>query len=185
MRIIYLLPILLVLSGPGPVSAAADKQTLQKGLSQGSFAAKDTTYSSEYGYSVLVPAGYQYSIVDEKAYGGVLSLVAVKDHGNDLKSVFTVLAKQVDPFSFSLEKEIGDICRDLKAENPSCVFGSTVIYDTMDKARSDYRAIVRGYGMHGSIVVLRKGDKVYQLGLISYIYDQAKDDFERIINSFK
>ena len=182
----FLLIVFLVLIQFGGVLFCADdKDKLKEQLSGTVSVSGDIIHESEYAYSILVPQGYEYNPSDRDSYGGILSLVAIKDHGQDLKSVVTILVKKRSFLDFfNPRKDIEDIIADLKTKNSTYIF-EPVLVEGNNRVRCNYRGQIKGYSMNGIILVLAGKKYTYQLGLISYDYQKAKGDFERIIRSFK
>ena len=175
--------IVFLLGVSAGIAFAGDKENLKKEMSRLAMTAKDIIYRSPHGYSILVPAGYEYRPSNQPAYSGILSLVAIKDHGNNRKSVVTVLVS--DSGEPTPEEELEEICKEIKAENETAIFSRTITGRDKNKVRRDYRCMVKGYNLQGIVVVLFKNNRIYQLGLQSYAFDKARADFERITASFQ
>jgi hypothetical protein len=165
------------------LSFADDRANLREEMSKTVMVTKDMVHRSPHGYSILVPKGYSVRPCNRAAYGGLLSLLLVKDHGNDLRSVITVLVKssrETDP-----RKAVEAVCEEVKKQNKTLVFSRTIFDKKRNTARKNYRGPVKGYALNGIVVTLSKNNRIYELGLQSYAYQKAKSDFERIIKSFQ
>ena len=138
---------------------------------------EDMLYHSPDGYTLLIPAGYSYTTFDS---GGV-SLLGVN-------KTTALMIKRLSSLD-NLDKVMQDLKDYVKETYQSYTASSSVAFtiNGIDALRSEIQYTDPAKGPMTSTVVFFKKNNGYMVDLVCNkdLFDSEKDEFERIINSFK
>jgi len=136
----------------------------------------DQIFSSQDGYQILVPTGYQR--VGMKS--GAVSLVAVKEGASMIVAI--------QPSSDSLDKTVAGLKREFKSryKDSSFLGQQNKIVASDDMVVLEHEMTRNNMRVHLTTVMIKHGNKIFQLMLSSKkdSYVTLRPEFEKIIQSF-
>lgn len=137
-------------------------------------AQRDTIYNSRLGFQLLIPKGYQYSIMNND----LMSIILKKDRA--LLVVTTANGNK------SLLKFSDEVCEVMKEQNSTIVFDK--ISDDPEKVILEFNSLTEvGQKRKGYLAFIKKYGRIHNLTVscIKNDFLAYNKDFQDIINSFK
>jgi hypothetical protein len=156
---------------------------LQKAIAANStLVDQDVVFTSPYGYTLVLPAGYAYTTYSS----GAISLTAIKKHSQSSAQSAIVVARQQS--NEELASLIQDTLKVLKSKNSTYAFSSESQLSISDKQaiRVDVDVEKEGIPIKGIFVFTKTGDSIFEfmLSCPASLFSQESAEFEKVIRSF-